>query len=108
MVNEFINIENFKFVQGVMHRKRPFDKVGCTIGGNQMGSAKDGIKMDYSQVWPSILLDLRFHLPEAYFIIWFITNDREPLNEGRWITCALMHKRKEEKDTSNLQPTYPW
>ena len=72
-----------------------------------MGSTKDALKMDYGQVWLTIFMDFRFHHPEASFVFWFITNNREPLDKGTRITSTLMNKKKEQENASNCQPTHP-
>jgi hypothetical protein len=73
-----------------------------------MGSAKDALKMDYSQVWLSIFMDFRFHHLEASFFLWFIANHREPLNESRWITDIHIKKGEEQEHTANVQSTHAW
>ena len=73
-----------------------------------MSSTEYAVKMDYNQMWPSIFTDFGFHHPEASFVFWFITDDREPLNKSTWIRNTLMHERKKKENTSNIQPTHPW
>ena len=50
MIDKFIDVEQLEFIEGVVHRKCCFDKVGCLVCWHEVCSPKNGVEMDNSQM----------------------------------------------------------